>query len=541
VRQLAEAHQAAKVRVAGDERWIAAEDVARYRDALGVQPPVGTPLALLEPAPNALETLVGRWARTHGPFVAERVAARFGLTPGQIQPVLQVLRASGKLLDGQFRPGGAAEWCDAEVMRVIRRRTLARLRSEVAPVEADVLGRFLPSWHGVGSARRGPARLREVVEQLEGVYLPFSDLERAILPARVRDFSPAMLDELGALGELVWLGGGALGGEDGRVALFRRDRVRLLVDPPDPAAELAPANERGERRRALLHVLETQGASFFAQLSAACPTSTTPEVLEALWDLVWAGLVTNDTFQPLRALTAPGRLTRGGRALVGQAAGRWSTVASLLKPAPLPTETAHARALGLLERYGVVSREAALVEGLPGGFSALSPVFRALEDAGKIRRGHFIEGLTGAQFAHVGAVDRLRGSRDGEDIVVLAILDPANPYGALIPWPASSDGGDPAAPRRVAGGRVVLAQGAPALVVERGGRRLRVFTDDAKTLQQAVEALRRGVGEGRRRPLRIDHVDGVPALQSARVGGLRAAGFRMEPNALVLDPPTAGS
>jgi len=343
------------------------------------------------------------------------------------------------------------------------------------------------------------------------------------------------------MGELVWIGGGALGGEDGRVALFRRDRARLLVDPPVVPDDLS------ERHRALMGVLETHGASFFAQVSAARPTDTTAEVLEALWDLVWAGLVTNDTFQPLRGLTTPGRLRVGARNLAAQAAGRWSTVASLLRPAPPPTEAAHARALALLERYGVVSREAAGAEGLAGGFAALSPVYRALEDAGKVRRGHFVEGLTGAQFALAGAVDRLRAARDLEDVVVLAAIDPANPYGALVPWPTPRDGDAAEAgatpPRRAAGARVVLVRGAPVLHVERGGRRLRVFTDDAKVLGQAVGALRRALGEGavRRRALRVENVNGVPALRSGLVRGLREAGFRSEPNALVLDPPPAGA
>ncbi|HEX2658681.1 MAG TPA: crosslink repair DNA glycosylase YcaQ family protein, partial [Polyangia bacterium] len=538
LRALAETHQAAEVRVAGEPRWIATEDIARYRDALGVPPPVGTPLALLAPAPDALETLVARWARTHGPFQTPRLAARFGLPLRQVTPILKALAANGRLVEGHFRTGGAIEWCDAEVMRVLRRRTLARLRSEVAPVEATVLARFLPSWHGVGSARRGPARLREVIEQLEGVYLPFSDLEGAILPARVPDFASAMLDELGALGELVWIGGGALGGEDGRVALFRRDHVRLLYEARPLPDDLS------ERSRALLTTLEQQGASFFAHLSAACPDATTSEVLEALWDLVWLGLVTNDTFQPLRALSAPRRLRTGARGVVAQAAGRWSTVASLLRGgAPVvATEALHARASSLLERYGVVSREAVATEGIPGGFSALSPVFRALEDAGKIRRGHFVEGLTGAQFAHAGAVDRLRAARDGDGVaVMLAAVDPANPYGALIPWPSAAGGAktddDTQQPRRAVGARVVLVEGAPVLYIERGGHRLRVFSDDAKTLSRAVEALRNA--GGRRRPLRIESVNGQPALKSPLVTSLRQAGFRMEPSTLVLDPASA--
>jgi len=527
LRQLAETHQAAPVRIAGEDRWIASEDIARYRDALGVQPPAGTPLALLAPADKPLEGLAARWARTHAPFTAERLAARFGLARGQIEPIVDALVASGRLVQGQFRPGGSAELCDAEVLRIIRRRTLARLRSEVAPVEADVLARFLPRWHGVGLARGGTGRLREVVEQLEGVYLPFSDLERAILPARLRDFAPSMLDELGALGEVVWVGGGALGGDDGRVALFRRDRARTLLEPRQIPEALT------DRARALLAVLEAQGASFFAQLSAALPGATTREVVDTLWDLVWAGLVTNDTFQPLRALTAPRRMRNSTHNLIAQAAGRWSAVAALLRPEAAPTEIAHARALALLERYGVVSREAVGVEGLPGGFASLSPVFRALEDAGKIRRGHFVEGLSGAQFAHAGAVDRLRAARDGDDVVVLAAVDPANPYGALIPWPAD---GDAPPPRRAADARVVLVQGAPVLVLERGGRRLRVFTEDEKLLQLAVDALRGSIGRGRRRPLRVDTVNGAPALKSALGAPLRRTGFRVEPNALVLDP-----
>jgi ATP-dependent helicase Lhr and Lhr-like helicase len=531
LRALAETHQAAAVRIAGEERWIAAEDIARYRDALGVQPPAGTPLALLGPAEKPLEGLVARWARTHAPFTTERLAARFGLARGQLEPILDALAQSGRLIQGQFRTGVGPQWCDAEVMRIIRRRTLARLRSEVAPVEADVLARFLPRWHGVGLARGGTARLREVIEQLEGASLPFSDLERAILPARVRDFSAAMLDELGALGEVVWVGGGALGGDDGRVALFRRDRARTLLEPRVLPETL------GERPRALLAALEAQGASFFAQLSAALPNATTREVMDALWDLVWAGLVTNDTFQPLRALTAPRRTRNTTHNLIAQAAGRWSLVAALVRPEPSPTEIAHARALALLERYGVVSREAVVLEGVPGGFASLAPVFRALEDAGKIRRGHFVEGLSGAQFAHAGAVDRLRAARDGDDVIVLAAVDPANPYGALIPWPQD---GDSTPPRRAADARIVLVQGAPVLYVERGGRRLRVFTDDDKLLQAAVEALRRSLGVGRRRPLRVDTVNGSPALTSALGTPLRRSGFRIEPNALVLDAPGAG-
>jgi ATP-dependent Lhr-like helicase len=531
---LAAARRAAPVEVAGTARWIAAEDLGRYRDALGVEPPAGTPPALLELAEEAalpLETLVARWAHAHGPFRTEAVAARFGLPPAQIEPLLRALVAAGRLVEGRFRPDGPVEWCDAEVMRAIRRRTLARLRAEVAPVDAAALARFLPRWQGVGSPRAGAGRLREVIEQLEGVFLAFSDLEQAILPARVRDFQPALLDELGALGELVWVGGGAVGGDDGRVALYRRSRVRLLLEPPPAPADLP------DLPRALLAALEQQGASFFAQIAAAVPAATSVELLDALWNLAWAGLVTNDTFQPLRARGAPRRLRGSGRNLVTQSAGRWSAVSSLLRPPASDTERAHARAQAALERYGVVSREAAAAEGWAGGFASVAPVLRALEESGKIRRGHFVDGLTGAEFAHAGAVDRLRAARapDAEaEVVALAAVDPANPYGALVRWP----GEDGEAPRRVAGARVVLVGGAPLLYVERGGRRLRILAPqpiDEPALAAAVAALRGARGRGR--PLRVDHVNGVPALRSNLAGGLRRAGFRLEPGALVLDPP----
>jgi ATP-dependent Lhr-like helicase len=598
--------RAALVRVASEPRFIAAEDIGRYRDALGVQPPAGTPAVFLEPAPDALLSLVARWARTHGPFTSDRVASRFALSPAQVEPALRALVAEGRLLEGSFRANVVErQWCDAEVLRTLRRRTLGKLRNQVAPVEAEVLGRFLIGWHGVSSAgavsgaaaggRGGTRRLREVVAQLEGVFLPFSDLEGMILPARVSDFNGGLLDELGALGEVCWIGAGALGRDDGRVGLFRRDRVRLLFDAPTVPADTPPLH------RALLDALESEGASFFAQLRVvAGPDTPTDDIRTALWDLVWAGLVTNDTFQPLRALSggrrpAGVRPGRGERSWAAMAQGRWSTVASLLGGPASETERLHARALMLLERYGVVSREAVAAEGLPGGYTEIAPVLRAMEDAGKIRRGYFVEGLTGTQYAQAGAVDRLRAARDpmasdrdgandgdhrgGDDVLTLAAVDPANPYGALLPWPllpwssrpgaaaaigdavhdagpkpgqrgdgdghadaashADADGGGPGA-RRAAGARVVLVRGLPVLFVERGGRGLRVFSEDAAAIEAAVVGLRQAPRSGRRRrPLRIEKVNGVPALRSALVVGLRRAGFRLEPGGLVLDPVDA--
>jgi ATP-dependent Lhr-like helicase len=554
---LVKSHRAARVQLGAPgspQRWIALEDVARYRDALGVVPPPGTPAAFLETVPDALPTLVARHARTHGPFAAEAVAARYGLGVSAVEGILRAMTAvePARLVEGQFRSGDTTRrWCDAEVLRAVRRRALARLRNQVAPVAAETLARFLPRWQGVGSARTGAARLREAVEQLEGLYLPFADLERWILPARVRDFSSALLDELGALGEVVWVGRGSGGRGDGRVALYRRDRAAALIDVPVPPDGLSPLH------KTVLETLAAQGASFFAQLQNAGAGATSDEIVAALWDLVWAGQVTNDTFQPLRALNAAGRSAattrsagtrarRPGRALVAQVLGRWSSVGALVRQPASDTARAHARATTLLDRYGVVSREAAAAEGLPGGFASIAPVLRAMEEAGKIRRGYFVEGLLGAQYAHPGAVDRLRAVRDETDPqppIALSAVDPANPYGALLPWPETPDSrpatpDDAAArPRRVAGARVVLAGGLPALFVERGAHRLRVFTDEPETLLAAVAALRAdAAGKPRLRPLRVEKINGVPALRSTLLPELRRAGFRLEPGGLVLDP-----
>jgi len=523
--QLLDSGRAVRVRIAGQERWIAVEDAAKYRDALGVVLPAGLPAVFLLPSTNPLETLVSRWARTHGPFTADGrvVAARLGLLPAQLAPLFRTLVAEGRLYEGELLPGGSGvELCDPEVLRLIRRDTLARLRNEVAPVDAAVLARFLPRWHGIGSNRGGLGRLREAIDQLEGLALPFSELENSILPARVPDFQPRMLDELGASGELVWVGHGALGSDDGRVLLYRREHVAALYDLP-PTPELPT-----DLHRAILTHLSDRGASFVAQLPDA---QTHPEqVVKALWDLAWLGLVTNDTFAPLRTI---GRTIRGPRARLAPPGGRWSTLASVAGAVAAETVRAHTRALMLLERYGVVSRAAAAAESLPGGFATVSGVLRAMEESGKIRRGHFVDGLLGAQFAHAAAVDRLRAARNIDDptILTLSALDPANPYGALLPWPAEGA-------RRVAGARVVLADGVPIFFIERAGKKLRLLVSlasvDEALVARALFELKRIAASRRHRQLRIEEIDGVPALHSPHGTVLERAGFRVEPGALVL-------
>ncbi len=532
--------RAVPLKVAGDERWIAAEDAGLYRDALGAVPPSGLPAAFLEPVPDALEQLLLRQARQRGPFVTAELAARFGLLPAQVEPVLAGLEARGKLLSGEFHPRGLQrEWCDPDVLRRLRRNTLARLRGEVAPVEARALARFLPEWHGVAGGA-GDARVGEVLDRLEGLPVSFTELERAILPARVRDFDPRMLDERGALGSLVWVGRGALGERDGRVALYRRDRIALLAEPPEAPEDLAPLPRR------LLDHLESRGASFFAELAAAAPEAAQEEVLDALWDLVWAGLVTNDTLAPLRALGARARPGRKRRLAASLSVGRWSSVASLFATRPEPTGRAHARTLLLLERHGVVSRDCLAVEDLPGGFAALYPVYRAMEEAGKVRRGHFVEGYSGAQFAFPGAVDRLRAARNAEGGAahVLAATDPANPFGALLPWPAPRSAA--ARPRRSTGARVVQVDGEAVLYVERSGQRLWTFpvadpAEEEPALARAVRALAGLFRDRTRTSLRIEEVDGAPAVDSPLAEVFVRAGFRAGYKGLELDRWGAGA
>jgi ATP-dependent Lhr-like helicase len=561
LRELERSRRAVVLRVAGQPRWIAIEDAGLYRDALGCLPPPGLPATFLEPVPDALDGLVARFARTHGPFLASTVAARHGLPPGQVSDALRRLEAKGAVVGGEFRPGGRGrEWCDAEILRQIKRRTLAKLRGEIAPVEAATLGRFLPAWHGIGDGRRGLARLEEVLAQLEGLPLSYAELEQVILPSRVPDFSPRMLDELGAMGWLVWVGRGALGKSDGRVALYRRERASLLLPAPQPPEDAVLE----DLHHAILQRLQQRGACFMIELldllgplgsldrgGGGGASSERDALQEALWDLVWWGLVTNDTFAALRAHARPTarRVGARGRATAG-GGGRWSLVAGLRTGTVDETARAHARAVTLLERHGVVTREAAALEELPGGFAAVYPVLKAMEEAGKVRRGYFVDGLGGAQFASPGAVDRLRALRDPEGpeaAVVLSAIDPANPFGWLLPWPGRSDGerGDGAdeprgaGPRRVAGASVVMVGGQAVLFVDKGGKRLVTFpaAEDPERLAIAARALVGVAARHRGRALRVETIDGEPARSSRHEAVLRGADFQSDIRGLTLEAP----
>jgi ATP-dependent Lhr-like helicase len=481
--------------------------------------------------------------------------------------------AGGLLLRGEFRPGGVErEWCDPEVLRLVRRRSLARLRREIEPVEPAALARFLPAWHGIGSGASGMDRLADVIAQLEGLPLPASALERDILPARVRDYHAAMLDHLGAAGEVIWVGAGSLGRDDGRVALYRPDRLALLLPEAGTAGSTADEDGAGSwLQRALREQLGSRGASFHRELLGAAfgaadrdgqRRPSEREVLDALWDLVWAGLVTNDTFAPLRALrwprrsgdrrAIPARARSQGRMGPPEAAGRWSLVADALHTTvpgsgsrqPSPTERRAALASTLLERHGVVTRDAVLAEGIVGGFGAVYPIYREMEERGRVRRGYFVEGLGGAQFALGGAVDRLRGSRRdpgtgsraGGRAILLAATDPADPYGAALPWPRGS-GGD-RSPSRVSGAYVILHDGDLVLYLERGGRSLLTFDafadDDRATL--AVEALRALQADGRVRRLQVERLDGLPVANSPQRERMIGLGWRPGYRGLLLGP-----
>jgi ATP-dependent helicase Lhr and Lhr-like helicase len=530
--------RAIEIVVAGTARFAAAEDAARYRDALGCALPLGLPAAFTDPVARPLEDLVARYARSHGPFTEREVAHRFGAPEPRVLGALAALEDDGRVVRGEFRPEGVRrEWCDNEVLRQLRRRSLASLRREVEPVEPEALARFLPAWHGIPPQRRGVDAVVEALGLLAGAPIVASTLEADVLASRVDEFRAGLLDELCTSGEVVWIGAGAIGSTDGRVRVVFADQLALLA----PGWEVQ-ARPEGAVHDALRVVLGERGASFWNQLKAAAPVVADDEVLVALWDLVWAGEVTNDSLVPLRAVTGstrgrsgrrptatgrsrPGRLSRLGPPA---GAGRWSLVAPLLEPAPSATEAAHATALQLVERHGVVTREAVLAEGVVGGYAAVYGVLKVLEERGQVRRGYFVSGLGAAQFALPGAVDRLRSARErADDLIggdgalaaplVIAATDPAQPYGATLAWPES-----PGRPARTAAAVVVLRDGIPIAWYDRRSHHLVTFphTLDDRTWAEALADL---VRAGRLRRVEVRKVDGQALATSPHNAGITAA------------------
>jgi ATP-dependent Lhr-like helicase len=539
IEELLKTRRALSVRMAGDERLIAVEDAARYRDAIGLPMPPGLPVTLLEPVADPVTDLVRRFGRTHGPFTSKDVSARLGLGIAVVDAALARLLATGRVVDGEFRPGGRGrEWCDNEVLRTVRQRSLARLRQEVEPVEATALGRFLMQWHGLARQRYGLDGLLDVIEQLQGVPIAASVLENEVLASRVNNYSPAMLDTLLGAGEVTWTGVEALGERDGRVALYLTDHVGKLLAPDALAAR---KNDGLVGREVdIMAYLAKHGASFFNQLHDAIGGGFPQETVDAIWDLVWRGLLTNDTMHALRAYSAPPersrRQARGGgfrsrRLVPPSAEGRWTLVPS---PAGSPTTWATAMAHQLLTRHGVVTRDVTAIEQLPGGFSALYPVLRRLEETGRIRRGYFVAGLGAAQFAQPGAIDLLRDAREERDEVVAATIsatDAANPYGVLIPWPVQVSE-DTRGATRTAGARVILVNGRMAAWISRGDRQLIVCLPDdepersrvGRAMARELVAIAHRAPEGRRGWL-IEDINGKQPIQHPASNFLLEAGF----------------
>lgn len=573
------ARRALTVSFAGRSWWVAIEDIGRLRDGIGVAVPLGVPAAFTVEVADPLGELLGRYARTHTPFTTAAAAARFGLGLRVTADVLGRLAADGRLVRGDFvaapeAPGGSAggeQWCDADVLRILRRRSLAALRAQVEPVSTAAYGRFLPAWHRMGAADSTPQTgldgLMSVIDQLAGVRLPASAIEPLVLAPRVRDYSPAMLDELLATGEVTWSGAGAISTGDGWVALHVGESAPLtLALTGNTPAEI----EFTDAHRAILDTLAGGGAYFFRQLSQSGVAEG--ELKAALWELVWAGRITGDTFAPVRAFLGGGRARkrsapahrthrppRLSRYSVAHAqsrptdptvGGRWS---ALPVPEPDSTLRAHFQAELLLGRHGVLTRGAVSAEGVPGGFATLYKVLSNFEDAGRCQRGYFIESLGGAQFAVASTVDRLRAFTDGIDperpeyrAVALAASDPANPYGAALPWPATRGEGSDAAgsgarPGRKAGALVVLVDGELTWFVERGGRSLLTFTGDPAAHHAAAAALAELVASRRVASILVERIDGLAALQphtgepeSAVQAGLLDAGFARTPRGLRL-------
>ncbi|MFJ5721522.1 DEAD/DEAH box helicase [Streptomyces sp. NPDC093149] len=563
--ELSAARRAIRVRIGGADHWAAIEDAGRLRDALGTALPVGVPEAFTEPVKDPLGDLLARYARTHGPFTSTEAAARFGLGTAVTDGALQRLAATGRIVQGEFHPAGIGqEWCDATVLRRLRRRSLAALRHELEPVPPTALAGFLPQWQHLGNnSLRGIDGLARAIEQLQGAPVPASALEKLILPNRVTGYTPALLDELTTTGEVVWAGAGALPGKDGWLSLYLADSAPLLLPPPHPL-ELSALHE------SVLTALSGGYGLFFRQISdqvraTTHPDCTDPQLADAVWDLAWSGRLTNDTLAPLRSLLGSGR-TAGStahRAKRSVPRARYGSLTAAARPAsrtgpptvsgrwsllpviePDPTHRAHALARTLLDRHGVVTRGAVQAEGVEGGFSATYRVLSAFEDNGQARRGYVVEGLGAAQFAMDGAVDRLRAISTAHDrtqpgaashALVLAAADPANAYGAALPWPEPPDGAGHK-PGRKAGALVVLVDGELTMYMERGGKTLLAWPTDPEdpTLLAAAAALAAAARAGALGTVTVERTNGASSLTSPLGRTLEAAGFLATPRGLRL-------
>jgi ATP-dependent helicase Lhr and Lhr-like helicase len=552
---LMQAQRVLHIPMAGERRFIAVEDAARYRDALGIALPAGLPQALLEPVADPLVELLRRHARTHGPFTLDEAANRFGLDPRRVEAALRTLVLSGRLLEGGFRRGGThREWCDAESLRMIRNKSLARLRREIEPAEPRMLARLATHWQGVLAKRRGLDALLDTVESLQGAPLPASLLESQILPARIARYAPADLDALIAAGEVTWCGIDALGERDGRIALYLADKMAALLPPRS-----AP-NDLTDLEQTILTVLAREGALFFAHLHERLGGGYPGETIDALWSLMWRGLVTNDTLHALRAWIEKPETSRSSKRVHNQMAfrsrrttplsaqGRWTLLPVPDRSTPAAqTAWSHAIALQLLQRHGIVTRETAAQENLPGGFSAVYEVLKALEASGRVRRGYFAAGLGGAQFALPPAVDLLRSlgasAPETPEMVMLAAADPSNPWGSILRWPQPDEPAEDGAPMlaRSVGASVILRNGDLLAYLRRNNPAIQVFLpadepdrsaaarDLAGFLAQYAQELLQNPETRHHGGLLIDAIGGRPAYEHFLARFLQEAGFHPSP------------
>jgi len=549
--QLEREHRVSQVRIQRETRYLAAEDAGRYRDALGIVPAPGTPSAFLEPVPDAVSQIVSRYARNHAPFPELILSTRYGLSAQSVALVVARLRQSGRLVSGAFLADGhGEELCDAEVLRTLRQRSLAQLRREVEPVDPVVLCRFLVEYQGTTHPRRGDAALLDAIGQLEGCPLPASALLKDILPARVRGMTPRDLDALCSSGEVVWAGVEPIGSNDGRIALYLAEHEALLARTVTPI--------QTEQAAAIRATLARRGAVFFAELLRE--TGGFPnDLLSTLWDMVWSGEITNDSLEALRSLLRPASNRQGGRSArlhasrrstqgrLAGSEGRWSLRSARWAEPASDTDRRAALARALLERYGVVTREVAHAESLEGGFSSVYEVLKVMESAGRVRRGYFVAGHGGVQFALPGADEDLRAQRtlkdDAPRAQVLSSVDPANPYGALLPWPAREGGATTARLARTAGAYVVLHRGVLAGYLQSAGA-LTSFGSEPnaeceRALATALAAWARA--QPLRRAFQVASIDGAPAAEHSFANAFREAGFVAAGGGLLLSLRARGS
>lgn len=558
----------AVVELAGREHAVAAADLPLLRDALGTEVPTDAGgLPTLEPGRDPLTQLVARYARSHAPFTVAAVAEAFGLGASTARLVLEREAGARRLVQGHFTPGrDGLEYSDPEVLRRIRARCLAIARAQVQPVSHTGLARFLTHWHGVDDRPvSSPDEVLLALQRLAGAVLPASAWETHVLRARLRDYRPVHLDELIAEGEVVIRVRGQAGPNDPLVALVPADDVDLVAPPAAPDEAAAAFAEELGRTGGLFSELRS------AREAAGGGLVDTAGLVEELWHAVEAGAVAPMSMSAIRArlggssrgahrASRPSprrraRLPRPGRAPFGrpstdgapaEASGRWYPVR---EPESSPPEQAVAQVSAWLERHGVVTRGAVAADRPDGGFAAAYRVMAGLEESGKLLRGYVVDGLGGAQFASPEAIDQIRGFADAPDAtdwpsgatsptpVVLAALDPANPYGSVVPWPEHPT----ARPARSAGALVVLADGVCLAHLTRGGRTLTLFPVDRAAAPGVEEvaglvasALVEAVAEGRMSRFRIDEIDGERPGNGPVATAMRAAGARVTPQGLAI-------